>query len=79
MWMWITGHHADQHGAVLGAVNATVLRTDRGGRGTRLRALTAPPRSAMSWHLRDGLEIEWLTLTSHLGRAYSANISLVSS
>ena len=30
MWMWIAGHHADQHSAVLGAVNASVLRTDRG-------------------------------------------------
>lgn len=28
--MWITGHHVGQDGAVLGAVHASVLRTDRG-------------------------------------------------
>ena len=30
--MWITGHHDHHHCAVLGAVHASVLRTDRGER-----------------------------------------------
>jgi len=48
------GHHVDQDGAVLGAVNASALRADRERECARLRALTAPPRSAVSWQLRDG-------------------------
>jgi hypothetical protein len=39
---------------VLGAVNASALRADRERECARLRALTAPPRSAVSWQLRDG-------------------------
>ena len=48
------GHHVDQDGAVLGAVNTSALRADRERECARLRALTAPPRSAVSWQLHDG-------------------------
>ncbi len=42
-----SGHHVEQDGAVLGAVNASALRAARADQErTRLRALTAPPRSA---------------------------------
>jgi hypothetical protein len=50
----IPGHHVGDCGAVLGAVNASVLRTDRDNNRTRRWALTAPPRSAETRHLRDG-------------------------
>jgi hypothetical protein len=39
-------HHVRQDGAVLDAVNVSVLRTDRRAFGGRLRALTAPARRA---------------------------------
>jgi len=61
---------------VLGAVNASALRADRERECARLRALTAPPRSAV---LGNYVMAEvWLSLTPDLCRAYPAGISLVS-
>lgn len=47
------GHHWVDRGAVLDAVNALRFRFDRASRAA-FRALTAPPRSASTWLLRDG-------------------------
>ena len=65
LWRRISGHHAGQDHAVLSAVNASVLRTDRDRHVARLRALTAPARSAVCWQLRDGRS--WYGLTSWYG------------
>lgn len=50
---------------------------DRAAVMTRLRALTAPPRSACS-RIYVTADFEWLTLTQDFTEAYSADISLVS-
>jgi hypothetical protein len=44
---------------------------------TRLRALTAPARSAF-FRIYAMADFEWLTLTEDFTEAYSAGISLVS-
>jgi len=62
---------------VLVAVNASAQGADRAALATRLRALTATARSALT-----GIYVmagdEWLTLTPDFGEPYSAGISLVS-
>ena len=62
---------------MLVAVNASALRADRVRLMTRLWALTAPARSALS-RIYVMADLEWLTLTKDFCEAYSAAISLVS-
>ena len=58
---------------MLVAVNASALRADRAAFMARLRALTAPARSASSC-IYVMANVEWLTLTPDLTEAYSARI-----
>lgn len=67
--MSVLGHHVRQDGAVLGAVKASLVRTTATMFRVRRRALTAPARRAVRWHLRDGRRCEWLTLTRDFEQA----------
>ena len=75
-WRPSFGHHVDQDGAVLTAVNASARCADRERECARLRALTAAPRGAQFGSYV--MPVEWMTLTPNFPRAYPTDISLVS-
>jgi hypothetical protein len=70
------GHHVDQDGAVLGAVNASALRADRGPAVCAASGIDGASAQRGLWYLRDGLGA--VEFDDEFRRAYPASVSLVS-